>query len=49
MSHTEAKTSEIYTKDVERAAMSARAIAHLSRLNLDHAPEIVVQSEENIQ
>jgi integrase len=45
MSHTEAKTSEIYTKDVERAQMSARAIAHLSNLNLDHAPKIVVQSE----
>jgi predicted HNH restriction endonuclease len=45
MSHTEAKISEIYTKDVERAAMSARAIAHLGRLSLDYAPEIVVQYE----
>lgn len=49
MSHTEAKTSEIYTKDVERAEMAARAIVFLSNLNLDHIPEIVVQSEEEIQ
>ena len=46
MSHTEAKTSEIYTKDVERAQMSARAISRLSRLNLDHAPQFVVQSSK---
>lgn len=49
MSHTEAKTSEIYTKDVERAAMSARAIAHLGRLDLDHASGSLVQFDDKIE
>lgn len=35
MSHTEAKTSEIYTKRVQRAGLAARAIERLSTLNLE--------------
>ena len=42
MSHTEAKTSEIYTKRVERKALAATAIKRLSAIDLekivDHGP-----------
>lgn len=40
MAHTEAKTSEVYTKKVERASLAAVAIGRLSKLKLedvDHA------------
>jgi len=39
MAHTQAKTSEIYTKDVERAGLSARAIEKMSAIDfakVDH-------------
>ena len=35
MAHTQAKTSEIYTKRVERASLAATAISKLSALNFD--------------
>jgi len=37
MSHTEAKTSEVYTKRVERAGLAARAVERLPGLELENA------------
>lgn len=47
MSHTEAKTSEVYTKRVERAGLAALAVERLSGLDLeivDHVQGIVVHN-----
>jgi len=35
MAHTQAKTSEVYTKDLERAQLSARAIAKMSAMDFE--------------
>ncbi len=35
MSHTEAKTSEVYTKDVERAGLASMAIAKMATIDFD--------------
>jgi site-specific recombinase XerD len=51
MSHTQAKTSEIYTKRVERAGLSARAIERIDAMRIggvDHDTSRVVHRGENI-
>lgn len=47
MAHTEAKTSEVYTKRVERPALAATAVARLAAVDfskMDHDEKIVVQN-----
>lgn len=36
MAHTQAKTSEIYTKRIERAALAATAINKMSAMNFEN-------------
>jgi hypothetical protein len=35
MSHAQAKTSEIYTKDVESAGLASMAIAKMATIDID--------------
>ncbi|MAE92913.1 MAG: hypothetical protein CMI67_25605 [Pelagibaca sp.] len=41
MSHTQAQTSEIYTRKVERAGLAARAIERISCLDLGKVDHVV--------
>lgn len=36
MAHTEAKTSEVYTKGIERAGLAAKAIEKMSRIDFEN-------------
>jgi integrase len=52
MAHTEAKTSEVYTRSAERGRLAASGIARLDSLDfekMDHGNSGVVQNEEKIQ